>query len=114
MKKNSNAIDILNREVGTDPEREQSIAEELLNAKVVQAIYDLRKHAGLTQSELARLVGTTQPVIARLEDADYRGHSLRMLNRIAVALGQELIVDFKVSSKSSLRGKRAAKSSVVG
>jgi hypothetical protein len=33
-------------------------------------------------------VGTTQSVIARLEDADYEGHSLRMLARIASAVPQ--------------------------
>jgi transcriptional regulator with XRE-family HTH domain len=41
---------------------------------------------GLTQKALADMVGTTQSVIARLEDADYEGHSLRMLGRIAHAL----------------------------
>ena len=31
----------------------------------------MRKDAGLTQAELARKIGTTQSVIARLEDAEY-------------------------------------------
>lgn len=75
------------------------IAEETVNTRVAQEIYDLRTKAGLTQSELAKLVGTTQPVIARLEDADYKGHSLRMLVRIASALGRELDVRF-VGSRS--------------
>jgi hypothetical protein len=38
------------------------------------------------------MIGTTQSVISRLEDADYRGHSLRMLARIAAALNQRLTV----------------------
>lgn len=37
----------------------------------------------LSQRELAKLVGTTASVICRLEDADYDGHSLSMLIRIA-------------------------------
>ncbi len=41
---------------------------------------------GLSQKQLAKLVGTTQSVISRLEDADYSGHSLQMLNRIASVL----------------------------
>ena len=53
-------------------------------------IYEARTQAGLTQEDLARLVGTKQPVIARLEDADYEGHSLSMLQRIAMALHQRL------------------------
>ncbi len=46
-----------------------------INAKVAQLIYEARMEAGLTQEELALLVGTKQPNIARLEDADYEGHN---------------------------------------
>ncbi len=51
---------------------------------------EMREGAGLTQSELARKVGTTQSAIARLEDAEYVGHSLTMLERIATACGVAL------------------------
>jgi len=50
-------------------------------------VREMRGDAGLTQVELARKVGTTQSVIARLEDAEYAGHSLSMLERIAGACG---------------------------
>ena len=50
----------------------------------------MRKKAGLSQQQLAELVGTTQSVISRLEDSDYDGHSLTMLDRIARALGKKL------------------------
>ena len=53
-------------------------------------IYEARSSAGLTQAQLAKLVGTRQSVIARLEDADYKGHSLFMLQRIAAALNSRL------------------------
>ena len=53
-------------------------------------IYQARTEAGLTQADLAKLVGTAQPNIARLEDADYEGHSLSMLQRIAEALGKRI------------------------
>lgn len=61
---------------------------------MAQLIYDARTKAGLTQKELAKLVGTTQSVIARLEDADYEGRSLTMLNRIAGALARRVEVRF--------------------
>ena len=48
-------------------------------------VREMREGEGLTQAELARTVGTTQSVIARLEDAEYAGHSLTMLERIATA-----------------------------
>jgi transcriptional regulator with XRE-family HTH domain len=55
----------------------------------------LRSDAKLSQSELAKLVGTTQSVVSRLEDDDYDGHSLTMLARIAAALGKRLILTTK-------------------
>jgi ribosome-binding protein aMBF1 (putative translation factor) len=85
---------ILDDLTGEDPELRKMIAEETLNARVARLIYDARTRAGLTQTQLAELIDTKQPVIARLEDADYEGHSLSMLQRIAEALGQRLEVSF--------------------
>jgi len=53
-------------------------------------VREMRESAGLTQVELAKQVGTTQSVIARLENAEYRGHSLTMLERIATTCGVAL------------------------
>ena len=53
-------------------------------------VREMREAAGLTQAELAKKVGTSQSVIARLEDAEYTGHSLTMLERIATACGMAL------------------------
>ena len=94
MAKTKDALNIIDRMIGDDVYMRQMIAEETLHAQVARMIYDARTAAGLTQKELAALVGTKQPVIARLEDADYEGHSLSMLQRIATALGQELDVRF--------------------
>ena len=90
MAKTKDALKIIDQMVGDDAELRQMIADESVNAAVAQMIYDARTDAGLTQKELADRVGTKQPVIARLEDAEYQGHSLSMLNRIAEALNQRL------------------------
>ena len=45
------------------------------------------------ESAIAGLIGTKQPVISRLEEADYRGHSLEMLRKIAFALHCKLEVN---------------------
>lgn len=92
------AIEILNRRFGRDARIRRLVEEERLNAEIAQMIYDARIKAGMTQQELAHLVGTKQPVIARLEDADYQGHSLRMLQRIARALNRQLRVEMKAVS----------------
>ena len=72
----------------------RALAEATLNAQIAQEIYALRTRARLTQKQLAALVGTTDSVISRLEDADYAGHSLSMLQRIAAALNRRLEIQF--------------------
>lgn len=89
------------RYVGDDPKRLALLEEEHANAEVANQIFALRVAAGLSQRELARRVGTTASVICRLEDADYAGHSLSMLRRIALALGRRIELRFE-----PLRAKR--------
>lgn len=91
--KRQDAIRILHgRYVKDDPGRKASLEEERVNAEVARLIYDKRTSAGISQQKLAELIGTTQSVISRLEDADYDGRSLSMLERIAYALNQKLTV----------------------
>ena len=85
-KKTRDATRILDKLTGKDTELRKMIAEEALNVRVARMIYEARTQAGLTQAQLAEVIGSKQPVIARLEDADYEGHSLSMLRRIAEAL----------------------------
>ena len=70
------------------------LQEERANAEIARKIYDLRTAAGLSQRALAHLIGTTASVICRLEDADYEGHSLAMLQRIAAALNKRVEIRF--------------------
>jgi len=86
----TDAVEILIRRLGDTPELRAQIEEEKLNIRVAQMIFDARQKAGITQKQLAELIGTKQQVIARLEDADYEGHSLTMLQRIAASLGRRL------------------------
>ena len=91
------------RYVGDDPERRSAYEQELLNAEIASLLYRLRAQAGLSQRELARRVGTTASVICRLEDADYEGHSLAMLRRIAAALDRRLEIRFVPARKQRLQ-----------
>jgi transcriptional regulator with XRE-family HTH domain len=69
------------------------VEEEFEKLQIGQQIYDLRKEANLTQEELAEMVGTTGSVISRLENADYDGHSVKMLQRVASALGKKVTIN---------------------
>ena len=94
MPKTRDAVKILHRQIGDDPELRKMLVQARINADIAQLIYDARTAVGLTQQELADLVETTQLVISRLEDADYDGHSLSMLQRIGAALNQRLEIRF--------------------
>ena len=59
-----------------------------------------RKEAGLSQKELARLVGTSQQQISRLESPGYEGHSLSMIRRVADALGATVRVRIEKKRRS--------------
>ena len=90
MAKTKEALKIVDKMIGDDAELRAMIDEEAANREIAQMIYDARTRAGLSQKELAELVGTKQQVISQLEDADYQGHSLSMLKRIAAALGHHI------------------------
>ena len=94
MAKTSDALKIIDNLTGNDPELEDLVREASLNAVVAQLIYEARASRGLTQKELADRIGTKQSAIARLEDADYDGHSLSMLQKIAGALNQKVEIKF--------------------
>ena len=94
-KTTSNAVKILhNRYIKGNKKRLESIEKERQSSDIAGQIYNLRIQAGLSQKELANLIGSTQSVISRLEDADYKGHSLTILRRIGVALHQRVQVLF--------------------
>lgn len=84
---------VIRRRIGNDPQLAAAVESERLNAEVAMQIYDARKRAGLTQKQLAERIQTRQSVIARLEDADYSGHSLSMLRKIASATGCSLRIE---------------------
>ena len=71
-------------------------AYEALEGEFVlaSAVMDVRNRAGLTQAQLARKMGTTQPVVARLESGRTRP-SMRTLERMAEATGSRLRISFE-------------------
>ena len=115
----TDALEIIERTlIKGDKKREERIRKYEEAFEIAQQIYDLRVARGLSQKELADLVGTTASVICRLEDADYHGHSMNMLRRIASALNCRVEVSFRVEENNppktlararSTSGKRSHK-----
>jgi ribosome-binding protein aMBF1 (putative translation factor) len=74
---------------------------------LASAVMDVRNRAGLTQEELARRMGTTQPVVARLESGRSRP-SMRTLERLAEATGSRLLISFEPRRAGRLAGSSAS------
>jgi DNA-binding XRE family transcriptional regulator len=91
----TDAVEIIHRRYFEGkPERLKILEEARADDEIARKIFELRTKVGLTQSQLGKLIGTTASVICRLEDADYEGHSLATLRRIAAALNQRIEIRF--------------------
>ena len=89
-KATADAVEILHRRYyAGKPQRLAALEQARANDHVARKLTALRIASGLSQRQPARLIGTTASVICRLEDANYRGHSLLFiceLTRPVVAL----------------------------
>ena len=94
MAKTRDFAQVIRKKLASDPDLAAAVERESFNADIAMEIFESRKEAGITQKQLAVRIGSHQSVIARLEAADYDGHSLTMLKRIADALGMRLKVGF--------------------
>ena len=76
--------------IGDDAAAQEEFEEGLVNIEAAQLIHDMRTKAGLSQRELAKKIGTSASAINRLESADYEGHTIATVRRIATALNRRL------------------------
>src|SRR5919202_791013 len=83
----------LDRELRKDPEYEAALEE------LAPQLIAFRTEHGLSQAELARRCGVSQPAIARLERGEHEPR-LATLRRVAHALDADLVLDF------SFRGRK--------
>ena len=107
MNKTKNGLEILRARINKSPRLKAMVEEERVNYQAALAIRAARKKAKLTQAQLAKEVGTTQSVIARLEDANYKGHTLRVLEHIAEALGRRVEIRLRPAIQHGSYGSYA-------
>ncbi len=86
--------DFLNEEL-KDKKLAKNYYKELEKARIAVEISYFREKLGITQKELAKMINTTQSVVARLENPEYKKYSLSTLRKVAEALNLELNVSFK-------------------
>ncbi|HEY8749903.1 MAG TPA: helix-turn-helix transcriptional regulator [Tepidisphaeraceae bacterium] len=95
-KKAESASSVLRKRyyAGKPRHRIEQAEAAMSNMALGDKIRMLREHAGLTQAQLAAQIGTQPSQISRIEDADYDGHSVDTLRRIANALHAKLKIEF--------------------
>lgn len=82
------------REDFKDPEFKTHYQEEKQALKLAMKIAELREKKGLSQQQLAELMGTSQQAISRIESGEYDGFTLKTLEKIAAATGMRIKIDF--------------------
>jgi len=65
---------------------------------MIRGLIERRNQLHISQTQLARMVGTKQPAISRLEKGDYNT-TLRTLFKVADALGLDISLKERVESK---------------
>ncbi len=76
-------------------EARYAYAESVANAYVSEQIKRLRQDRGLSQEELAALIGTKQSGISRLQNKDYSAWKVETLRKLAKAFGVRLRISFE-------------------
>lgn len=76
------------------------LATECEGRAVAARLRSLRLEVGWTQADLARVLGTTQSAVARMEGGKQR-FNLNSLRRVADALGCQVAVVFEQERRSA-------------
>ena len=77
-----------------DPEFRAHYREERQALKLAMKITKLREKKGLSQQQMAKLMGTSQQAISRIESGEYEGFTLKTLEKVAEATGTQLKIEF--------------------
>jgi DNA-binding XRE family transcriptional regulator len=82
------------REDLKDPEFKAHYQEERQAVMLAMKIAKLREKKGLSQQQMAKLMGTSQQAVSRIESGEYEGFTLKTLEKIAEATGTKVKIEF--------------------
>ena len=84
-----------------DPAFRRGYAREKRSVFLAYRILTLRENLKLSQKAMAARMGTSQQAVARLESGAYEGFTVKTLERVAKALGMELVIDLRKPLRKS-------------
>lgn len=91
--KKSDVMEWIDRQMAADPQMRQRVEALLNEINIEQGIVALREERGMSQTQVAKLLGVTQPAIAKIESGRVRNLELRTLAKLAAALGGRIRVE---------------------
>lgn len=108
MARKSDFMKWIDHQVETDADLKRKVEEYLNEMMIEQKLAALRSERGMTQAQLAKRLGVSQPHIAKLEAGRAKNIELHTLCRWATALGAKLTVDVVPNGGTRKRKRTAA------
>jgi len=94
-------------QIETDPKLAREVEEIVNEMKIEQELAALRDKRGLSQREVARILGVSQPYVAKLESGKIKNLGVRTLVKYATALGGTLTL--RISPRPKPRAHSASR-----
>lgn len=85
----------MQQELARDAELKEMVDEQMAEIRVQQDLAELREQHGLSQAQLAQLLGVSQPAVARFERGENANIGLKTIVRAAAALGATVTISIK-------------------
>jgi transcriptional regulator with XRE-family HTH domain len=95
-------VDVFREIIERNPKIGERVREQLPRARIAAALVRVRNALGLTQKDVARLMGAEQPNIARLEKASGNPQTTEALAAYAQACGLTLGLVFMCQGKNGV------------
>jgi transcriptional regulator with XRE-family HTH domain len=95
IKLTNDVMQWVDAQLARDPGLRERVEQRMAELRLEEELVALREARGLTQGQLARLLGISQPAVAKIEAGRQRNIGLRTLMNFITALGGELQVRVK-------------------
>ena len=99
----------LGAEYQADPGMEQRVETLMREMEIDMGLTALRKASGLSQNELAKRIGVTQPAVAKIESGRVKNLELKTLLKYVAALGGRVKIEILPGRSGGRRSPHAVK-----
>ena len=107
MAKKTAFMEWIDGRLEADPKLASEVDELLAEMKIAQELVALREKRGLSQREFAKLLGASQPYVAKLESGRIKNLGVRTLLKCATALGGRLTLKIEPGREAKAARSRA-------